>query len=125
MTNTTTIKAKLAAIAAAEGVSDLVADDMSSRFVWIGMDEGDQSEEVIKIYGRSEAETARIQKFIASSRTLLPGMAELWLEEIEWLEGERCQACDGSGWRNHGGGGEGEENLELCPLAERLEGLLR
>jgi hypothetical protein len=88
MTNTTTIKAKLAAIAAAEGVSDLVADDMSSRFVWIGMDEGDQSEEVIKIYGRSEAETARIQKFIASSRTLLPGMAELWLEEIEWLEAE-------------------------------------
>lgn len=53
--------------------------------------------------------------FIARSRTFSPAAARAMLEEIEWLEGQACLKCDGSGHINHGGGGEGEENLEPCP----------
>ncbi len=34
---------------------------------------------------------------------------------IDCLSKQCCKSCDSSGVINHGGSGEGEENLEYCP----------
>jgi hypothetical protein len=113
MTTTDTIKARLRAIVAAEGVTEGPWFYNPYRAM-IGQQDPSQPpsqhrQPTVLLHHavNSKEEDCR---FIASSRTLLPGMAEVHLEEIEWLEE--------SAWENS------VCEDRLAALVERLEGIL-
>jgi hypothetical protein len=110
---TATIKAKLAAIVAAEGVTEgpwtSSYETIYTREHRVGLaDEskrdGPHQVAWTALGGYTDA------RWIARCRTITPGMAEVHLEEIEWLEE--------SAWENS------VCEDRLAALVERLEGIL-
>ncbi len=123
MTSTANIKTLLAAIVAAEGVSPAPwTPDQDDETYWVETPQGN-------ICDCNHIQDAQ---WIARSRTITPGMAEAWLEEIEWLEGQctytahYCDVPEYSDGVNMGRATAADEARDrLAALVERLEGLLR
>ena len=64
----------------------------------------------------SAKEIAGDSAFIAASRTGWPTALRCLKTAITGLILSCCSHCDGSGVINHGGSGEGKENLEYCEV---------
>ncbi len=87
MTSTEPLKARLRAIVAAEGVTDGPWNSRGGSGLSIQAEDG--WEVAVAKNGTDDMQpnpSASNAHFIAASRTITTALAEVWLEEIEWLE---------------------------------------